>query len=469
MKRREWLPGFLGAAAVAAIMATATPTLATNPAGRGAIEDQPESIVNSCFWGVPVRKDTNNILGIDTNVNYYFAKYRLPEGAHLVLNGEFPHARFISFSAYKTVDGQRGFANMDLIDTEIDPDPGSRNPFRSDGTMRAVHNRSYTIILDPGVDPGSGSRVPNTLYTGQLEPGDGFVELAFRIYRPDKNYDIAGGVPLPEVTLVRADQTTASGEAACTEIESSGGAGNLPHVGVPLPVYQSLLALGGPTHPAFDPPIWFRFFNQQRILEPFWTDTSEAWKIPFLPKEIEPGFYPTPANAYVYAFADRRNGPDSDGHNILVLRGRMPTHPETYLRNPHNDYEGKQVRYWSLCNYGSIVIDNPLPVNSECLFDEEVPTDASGDYTIVVSLPEDRPWNAVEHCGVAWLDWGTEGDWFGRPELIDLALRNQLSDPSFAEGADKVLVPGDEKAVMGDYLPEATYMSTQQFEDLGCD
>jgi len=465
----EPMRALLGAVVAMGIAALAGPAGATNPAGQGAIEDQPESILNTCFWGLPVRKDTRNILGVDTHVAYYFARYRPPEGAHLVLNGEFPHARFISFSAYKTVEGQRGFANMDLIDTQIDPDPGSGNPFRSDGTMRVVHNRSYTITLDPGLDPGPGNRAPNTLYTGQTELSDGFVELAYRIYRMDKNHDIAGGVPLPEVTLVREDQSTVSGEPACAEIQSSGGAGNAPLVGVPLPFYQSLLALGGPTHPAFDPPLWFRFFNQERILEPFWTGTSEAWKIPFLSSEILPGFFPTPANAYVYAFADRRNGPDPDGHNILVLRGRMPTHPETYLRNPHNEYGGKEVRYWSLCNYGSIVIDNPLPVNSDCVFDEQVPTDEDGYYTIVISLPEDRPWNAVDHCGVAWMDWGTEGDWFGRPELIDLTLRNQLADPSFAEGVDKVLVPGDEKAVMGDFLPDGTYMSKQQFEDLGCD
>jgi hypothetical protein len=30
-----------------------------------------------------------------------------------------------------------------------------------------------------------------------------------------------------------------------------------------------------------------------------------------------------------------------------------------------------------------------------CLYDEQVPTDADGFFTIVVSLPEDRPANAT--------------------------------------------------------------------------
>jgi hypothetical protein len=56
--------------------------------------------------------------------------------------------------------------------------------------------------------------------------------------------------------------------------------------------------------------------------------------------------------------------------------------------------------------YGAIANPPLLPVNGPCPFDEEIPPDRSGFYTIVVSLPEDRPATATVQCGVAWMDWG---------------------------------------------------------------
>jgi hypothetical protein len=43
-----------------------------------------------------------------------------------------------------------------------------------------------------------------------------------------------------------------------------------------------------------------------------------------------------------------------------------------------------------------------------------------------------------------------------------------LPDPSFAQAIQNTTHPGDEKAVMGDYLPSVTYMSTAQAESAGC-
>jgi hypothetical protein len=102
-----------------------------------------------------------------------------------------------------------------------------------------------------------------------------------------------------------------------------------------------------------------------------------------------------------------------------------------------------------------------------CLYDEQVPTDADGFYTIVVSLPEDRPANANAACGVAWLDWG-KGDWLARPDLAAFVIRNQLSAPTFAESIDKVLTPGTEKQVMADFYPTSHYLTPAQFEARGC-
>ena len=69
----------------------------------------------------------------------------------------------------------------------------------------------------------------------------------------------------------------------------------------------------------------------------------------------------------------------------------MPTHPRTYLHNPVNDSAATQLRYWSLSNYTAISKNTLLEAGSTSVFDEEVPTNGAGYYTIVVSLPEDPP------------------------------------------------------------------------------
>lgn len=145
-------------------------------------------------------------------------------------------------------------------------------------------------------------------------------------------------------------------------------------------------------------------------------------------------------------------------------------HPDTFAGHSRNDYARKQVRHWSLCNYGAIANPPLIPANTDCLFDQEVPTDSHGYYTIVVSLPQDRPRNAIARCGVAWMNWTTKGDDVpgGHNRLISLTMRNQLASPSFSHAIDKISAPGTERKVMGDYYPNGTYTTKQHFEKHGC-
>ena len=146
----------------------------------------------------------------------------------------------------------------------------------------------------------------------------------------------------------------------------------------------------------------------------------------------------------------------------------MPTHPHTYDRETKNRSAGTQARFWSLCNYGSYANPPLLPANSACLFDERVPTNAAGDYTMVVSLPQDRPKNATDKCGVAWMNWGTAGDGQGRATLDNLVIREQLDSTSYAQGIDKITTPDTEQRVMGAHYPKGTYMTKTQFQQRGC-
>ena len=40
--------------------------------------------------------------------------------------------------------------------------------------------------------------------------------------------------------------------------------------------------------------------------------------------------------------------------------------------------------------------------------------------------------------------------------------------PSSTSGIDKILTPGTEQQVMGDYYPNGTYTTKQQFQQHGC-
>lgn len=451
------------------------------------LAEQPQSLLDHCFWGEPAGPvDGFNALGIETHVAYWYTRLDLPVGSRVILRGRFPHARFMSLTSYGTVAGQRGTPLAGFSDYEIEPDPGSVNPFRP-GARRTVLNRAYTLTISGDIDPGAGNRVPNTFYVGRAgETGaTQTIELILRVYRPDRNRDMSGDAGLPEPTFVLADGSSFPGAAACTAANVHSGVGSitLAGIGIPASTYLGLLNLARPgpipgstlpalpTHPAVNPSTFERYFNASFSLAPYYRGTVAESRIATLPTDIRPGLYATPANAYVSTHFDRMLGPDPSGRNILVLRGKGPTHPNTFDRDPVDDSVGKQVRYWSICNYGSTIANPYLgPANTECLFDEQMPLDADGYYTIVVSLPEDRPSNAIARCGVAWMDWTNKGDGVpgGHDKLIRLSIRQQLADPSFAQGFDKIMTPGTERQVAAEYLPVATYSTARLFEARGC-
>ena len=144
----------------------------------------------------------------DTGAVYWSAKCTIPEGAVLELLCKYAHARYISINSYDPVSALPTDA---LNDTQIVPDPGSRNPFLPGALPAGEGHRDFTItILNqfPPEDPDD--RLPNTLYARAGDQGE--VALVWRIYVPDKNRDVTGGVGLPEPRV-----TLASGEALDVE------------------------------------------------------------------------------------------------------------------------------------------------------------------------------------------------------------------------------------------------------------
>ncbi|MFF1360775.1 hypothetical protein [Streptomyces sp. NPDC058297] len=147
---------------------------------------------------------------------------------------------------------------------------------------------------------------------------------------------------------------------------------------------------------------------------------------------------------------------------VAVITGKLPSHPSTYHHN--SVMGGGQVRYTSFCMNGPVYTTRVM----DCVDDEQVPTDKDGNYTIVVSLDQDRPHNAKEACGVAYIQRKPSGDGYRDSDFGWFQIRNMLPDTGFDHAVQNTKTPGDEVSVMGDYLPNVTYTSKADFETKGC-
>lgn len=387
-----------------------------------------------CFWTSVFDEENGNLFYPDTGVNYFLGRVTLPPGAELVVRGRFPHARYTSFNTYDEL-----FRPVDaLADRDIHPEPGSVNPF-VDGRRRDLPLRDYEVRVVP--DPAPERREPNTVYLGSGGRPSFAGALVYRVYLPDRGRSPFGGVGLPEVAVRLGDGSEIEQPAACPALTDQ------PSSGVTRTDKRS----SGPVLPNYTTaqphPDWERFFNVTRTMaRQFSQDAAEA-----AGDEQRGGFFSDANNAYVYAFVAREYG------EVLVLRGRLPVVPRTYERQ--RTFREGQIRYWSLCS-ASV---QPYGVTDTigCVNDASLRTDAHGGYTVVVSTPQDRPANARPACGVTWLPFGV------RPTAA-LILRNQLESPGFDHAIQDVRKPGQERRVMGDYLPRGRYTSTADFERRGC-
>ncbi|MFI6874730.1 hypothetical protein ACIBL6_14930 [Streptomyces sp. NPDC050400] len=418
-------------------------------ADRSPAAVEPAHQDSSCFWVGPYThaEDRFNIAYLDTNAAYWTSRYTIPAGARLTFKGRYPHARYQSLNTYDAVAATPSAA---LNDTRIQPDPGSTNPFLP-GAPRTLPHRDWTVHVSTDRAPDDPSQqAPNTLYGSRNDPAKQV--LFYRVYVPDKGRDATGGVGLPTPELTLADGTVLTGRALCDSL----------HVPT-TPVAPKLRSLsdylsdrdqpGKPLgFPARDPLLWRASYNASWNLQCTYYDNCP-------PNPVRaPGQYSNLDNAYLNGFANRALGP------VLVLRGRMPTTPRTHHRAPF--MRPSQLRYWSLCAYEAHT--TRVEGDDSCIDDEQVPADADGDYTLVVSLPRDRPSNASIACGVGWIAWPEKGDGAGHPDDALLLLRNMMPAQHFTHAVQNTEMPGDEASVMGPYLPTGTYTTPDAFEADGC-
>ncbi|MDE2372110.1 MAG: hypothetical protein KGN16_24280 [Burkholderiales bacterium] len=409
--------------------------------------------VRTCFWASgPYSGDPYlNIAWPDTNTYYWGAKFTMPEGSKLRIEGQFAHARYTSYTSYD----DRGQPVETLADYLITPLPGNVNPAR-DGADRRAPRRSYAIDVLAGGERDTG-RAEGYYVEGATSrvihaPMNGGTQqvLLLRTYTPDRGTSITGGVPLPVPVLTLADGSVVRGAAACKALQTN----QLLKVqadafGMPVARYRELLTLPGKpdTHPATRPSTWYAQFDRKQF-EGIFTGAVGNFE-----RKSE-GFYPTVDNQYIRTFINRKFGP------VYVLRGTLPTTPRTMDGEPRMEVRGKDMRYWSICSQHGAA--NTTVV--KCLNDEEVVTDKNRHYVIAFSRAADRPRTAFAECGINWLPIPDDGDGMFDPDQGNILMRNMLARPDFEHAIQRVKKTGEERAVMGDYLPAGIYMTKDIFE-----
>lgn len=411
--------------------------------------------LTDCFWVGTLHPDTYNILSPDLAVTYWVTQFKLPAGAQLVLQGQYPHARYMSYTSYnpigQPVDG--------LADVAIAPDAGSTNPFLP-GASRTAAQRSYTLkvqarALQAGVRVDESSRPANTVF---VPTGEATYQLWLRVYASDKGAGAKGGVALPAPALVLADGSRVTGEALCRDYVVKEGAvrdfrgtkaGN-----------QGLFNIPGaraPYHPAQPAPVpWNGFYNPPLIVGNALLNTPFELLRKRMDTTRKAGFYSTLDNYYMTTYVDKRYG------DVLVLQAKAPRTPHTVQGAAVMDKD-VDMRYWSYCK-GRSIFDGAA---DNCLHDEQFTLDAQGRYTLALSTPEMRPANARTECGVTWMPWGV-GDGMDNPHGGYLIHRHLLPTQGFTHSLWATRAPGDEAATLGAYYPHTTYATKAQFEARGC-
>ncbi len=109
--------------------------------------ENPKDYQNPNLWG-------------DKPPTYFMGQLKTPPGTTLTMRGHFPHARYFKIALYRFERNTFiALGDEDLAAWDIEPDPGSSNPYRV-GADRTVENRDYTLIKSRGMAHGDSQRKP---------------------------------------------------------------------------------------------------------------------------------------------------------------------------------------------------------------------------------------------------------------------------------------------------------------------
>lgn len=363
-----------------------------------------------CDWILafdPANPAVGNAAFPETNARYWFAVVSdtVPQGSRLRVEGRYPDARY---AALHTYDGTLFYLDA-LSDNQLLPDPGSANrnldATRRDSTV--LPGGSYTGYLRINQDiPAVRER--NTLYRkppGLLDTkARKRTVLAYRTYLPEGGND--GKVGLPRLVLERP------GFADVPLLNS-------PDVAGCEQIKQVLTQPGSGTAVLLAPIIPLR--------KPVFQKYD-----PVLLQALGLGVGYNPHNGFMYAKTQKEYG------DLVVVRGRMPRFTTQSSADPM-----PQVRFLSFCQYGS----SSTRVHG-CIADHQLPLDAAGYYTVVISKDTLRPSGLPSIFG--WLPSGPETNTL-------VAVRELLASPTFTQSIQ--MAPSGTGNGREGYTPLVTYCS----------
>ncbi|HZO09822.1 MAG TPA: hypothetical protein VFC77_10590 [Myxococcota bacterium] len=356
---------------------------------------------SATFWSVPFVPAPPGFLDV-------------PRGGSVVFEGEYPFARYF---AYHPNDFATN--NFDtLTGGELDPDPGSRSPWREDVPPGA--SRRYTARLVFAAAPAAPE--PNTVYVGERARGGGFnpaVFLIYRIYSAEQGSlpPNSAGVPLPAVTIRDADGEVVQRFEACEPYPP----------GRDAPVDRTRF-------PAFPVP------DHRAVFHPGELRTAPNWGLPvdvLANRDV----------LYLSTFYGRAQG------ELIAVRMQRPRTPDPARGIPLWARDA-DLLLWTVCSYN---FWNGFA--NDCLGDEDVAEEA-GRVTIVASDAASRPANATAERGVAWLDTGRFRDG-------QLTFRMLLADAPLLVELRRAIDTGEVSARAAPFVPEIALCSRAVFESGG--
>ncbi len=449
-------------------------------------------------------------VGSDEDVTYLRLFFVAPLGAELLVEGDFPHARFLDYQVAPPFDprhpytGNIGTTEVSIVDVDIEPDPGHSNPFRV-GADRTAPDRHYHLAFDlragdvvelnadlmasPAFRAPGNRRVggpfecSGPLGQGVLVPST----VWLRYYAIDRGLEPFGGVAYPKALLRLSTGETFWLQCDFERVTELAGRPGTPTTTPPQEPWDFMGAYLG----------WMKIFDlwQNRAIWKLFPYTAPwgprpaettkesirqqlacyAGRGPELPApgSLEPS--PTSCNYINYLVR-----PVQLGFNMLyAVTGKLPLTPAT--RDGDEVMTRGEARFWSLCRYADGANGSYNGLNYGCLMDEEVVTDEGSRYVIVMSRPEDRPANARAECGVSWMDSGPEAGgsmvirWLSvRPDHFLAELSPSVENIPWAVGDwpqpayDPNLVGHNVPGAMGAFHPLVHYLNPAQFEALGC-
>lgn len=445
----------------------------------------------------------------------------VPFGTQVVVEGEFPHARFFNLQVTPSFDprsyrydGGIGVGEVPIVDADIDPLPGHVNPYRV-GADRTATRRGYRVTFHTAIgDPvalNPAFRPPHFRGAGNERVGGGLLfqgpwgavkgfghgrgvwtagEIWGRYYLPDRARGALGGVPLPKVHYVAPDGRRWFLRVDWREF------GEMANKTYPL-------APTRPVEPSTRPRtlgVEAYWTKQTGIFRALVTGIAQNtnWAGPAYVRQLDRGVAGrgadlSPPNDYEQSATSATyvdylgRGMSLGAGKVAVLTGRLPTFPATEAGQA--TMTAAQMRYWSIVGYevpedwafframfGADSRPGGLAVHH--VYDEQVVLDRDRRYVIVLSRPQDRPRNARPQDGVTWVDWGPSSmvawtlrwksvgpEWTGpmSPTPARLGWAVDWAEP----GHDPRLLGNHHGGPLGEYLPRAHYLTREQFERLG--